>query len=1757
MKCPNKSHPDWKELVNKVGVNDAYLHYVNNGQEIPNPEDVLPTIRGINTGLKVLNAIASEKGISLFNKFFKRTPEKFYSELAKDVGQLQTDLLREELTTNNITTVEDAVTHIASQMTYTIGMDTVMLPDYYGGGVSENYNSLSAEGGNNYSEHDIVIDSIVPVKTSHLDHTSPNSVGWFRIDNSTDSPSIRRIQEMQSDLFQKVKDGIYTDNVESNKFLSILGKGNTWMRVFLKSIIQDSVLKGYSKIQIPFKNTVNRIQQFNDNDSDSAIKNVVNFYSNTIPNILRKEYGKERVQNITDVNGNTWTELTLKEEDGNEFYFQDTSTASAEEVKEVNDSIRKFMTNNNISYEAVSEIVNPSTGEKLDAIAIADLMTRTIRVVEGKAKADTLPEEAGHFLVELLGENHPLYKSMFSEVTKYQIYQDVVTEYSPIYGDNDTKLRKEAMAKIIAQKLLGNEVELNEQSEARIDRWYNRVFKYLKDKIKSFLGLPEVTNALLRADPFSESARMIMREEVVESDELLSEDWYLQTQSQEDIVNRIENKYKLTKDDKGYILHTENGPKRVKNRVTDLVKSFQNRTFRKKENTATETAFAQLAAREGTKGHNDIENIIKRAVAKRDGTVAPAKVSSLPSTLYDTLEKYFNDFVASLPASSKIITEQMIYDEKFDRGGTIDVLVIDEDGTAHMYDHKFISFGKEKEIKWYKEQSINIQMNDYRRILRERYGITSFGKIRAIPIEAKYDKTKMTAIKVGSLTAEAVPGQEHLNQLPIFEEMTGDAGLDRILLGLLSDKKKIGESVAPPSSTEEERTAFNTEKAIKLAQIQKAIRDIQLRHDLTEYINIGKKLNERLDESDLSELSDAELANLLDTKLNFYGKELVETLSSSLGDNIKEFEKDLAEVAIKASQLSSKLKSEVERRVRETQPELLSPQKKIGTWNKNFRTFFNQDNPVIASFANLIQRSEDKLRREYNEINEKVVSARDALRKAGITDYKWMMKTTSTGRKRIVSKYSPSHYDSINENRSILTSSTASKAEKERARKFILERYEFNEEGYKKGLAKEIERIEKLQKKYGFPDEVKGSRILAYENRYSNNNAGLASQSNYFLKMKDNPANYSQEFKDIQSNPAKKQFYDTWMEYSMKYQEYIGQKKDMHFVWNVPLKMVQGLLQNGVGHVLNKNNWTNYFTAQAYDYYANVDPESKEIVFQVPKYYNTETVRFNEEGNPVYDTSLQSEDLGEVLLSVAGMAINHKNMLEIEQSTHFLKHIMATRESFVTDVFNNPIKDELTGEFKTQADNSDNLQTFNQYMEYYLYGRKSQSKDFKVNGLSGIALLNSASELFRSKALAANPVSILAGYVGGSFNAVMLGASKRYFGMRDFLKGQQLVAGMGKKSKAIRGFFDIEEGNAYNLRNNKASMNVLNKIINKDNLYFGQRFADWQTKQSLLFAMMQQFRVVDGKIENLKFDGSNKDAPSLYDYAEVTDTGIDFKDIPSEELDLFRNRVLKITDSVLGTGNVNDVRIANMHTMLKPLLMFRSWLPRTFEVRVGGLHKDQVLGEWEMGRYRSILNELLRGYKDGDNVIGGLVNVAKELATGFGAFGYGNNVRNTTIEHAKLLYAEAKVKDPNLTITEEEYIQLHLGNLRAGMVELYSILGMTSLIMFATPDDDEEDVGQGRRFAVALLDRFQTELLTYMNPTEFNKMIRSPLPITRLYSDITNLVNSTALEGAELIIGEDDLTTPNQTKRAWMKIVPVASGVESVYDYVFDEEDDE
>ena len=149
-------------------------------------------------------------------------------------------------------------------------------------------------------------------------------------------------------------------------------------------------------------------------------------------------------------------------------------------------------------------------GEKVDAIGVAKVFENLIQIVEGKQSNDTLAEETAHMIIEMLGPNHTLYQAMFNSITGFDIYKDVVTQYSEVYKGDTNLLKKEAMGKLVAQMIVNN------FENQRAENLWQRILRWLAAKLGMIT--PEQKNA------FEELAEKILKGDLNDLSASTSED---------------------------------------------------------------------------------------------------------------------------------------------------------------------------------------------------------------------------------------------------------------------------------------------------------------------------------------------------------------------------------------------------------------------------------------------------------------------------------------------------------------------------------------------------------------------------------------------------------------------------------------------------------------------------------------------------------------------------------------------------------------------------------------------------------------------------------------------------------------------------------------------------------------------------------------------------------------------------------------------------------------------------------------------------------------------------------------------------------------------------------------------------------------------------------------------------------------------------------------------------------------------------------
>jgi len=284
----------------------------------------------------------------------------------KGVSNNQIDIVFDYMKTNNIKEmpVEDMIAVLLAENSFTVEINTAKGKDTVDEGMalldeskeeqpSQYYSNLTVPGGTNYTENEIATPAITPNIKGHAQFATNQGIGWFRSDEQQPvtnkdarefiinklkslkegtqppkdlvegKPTVRRILEVQSDLFQKGRDskdlvasneinsgdkvlyegkeftvgksmesyeegGKYIEYEivtfdtngevldaalvrkeditkvqtlsEENNFLQLLNKDGKWVNFFIQSIVKDSAKKGYEKVLFPTGETAAKVE---------------------------------------------------------------------------------------------------------------------------------------------------------------------------------------------------------------------------------------------------------------------------------------------------------------------------------------------------------------------------------------------------------------------------------------------------------------------------------------------------------------------------------------------------------------------------------------------------------------------------------------------------------------------------------------------------------------------------------------------------------------------------------------------------------------------------------------------------------------------------------------------------------------------------------------------------------------------------------------------------------------------------------------------------------------------------------------------------------------------------------------------------------------------------------------------------------------------------------------------------------------------------------------------------------------------------------------------------------------------------------------------------------------------------------------------------------------------------------------------------------------------------------------------------------
>ena len=1542
-----------------------------------------------------------------------------------------------------------------------------------------------------------------------------------------------------------------------------------------------------------------------------------------------------------------------------DIYHQVESNKLAERDEAIDRAMMKFLKSIGVRLKNVDNIVD-NTGKPISVVAKADMVNKLVEYSKGKIGIDTLPEEAAHFMVELLeSERNPLFYSMMNNIQKFSVFKHVIEDpvYQELYKGDINKLKKEAIGKLIAKHIIKNiKADATIDDVQRIDSWWSRVMDFIKrifgnasltsysraahmmlnqtvhDYLNVERGMGNVSGEYYQTetdkvakDPTKDTIRLLDEE---------NENWVTDFKRLEELGLKQPWFVEEGNETERYV-GKDTGPykgKYIKGRVSDEVKKhfwkinrgkIRDLSGKEKKLRLDNNETRKLT---GTMGHKVMEDLVELYANRKGNRSTILNNSTFTEGQFQILEQGVKDLIAQIRKQQKTIdpegkvqirTEQMTTNKDQSVGGSIDLLAVFSDNSASVYDYKFISPSKQagyvdkftnriiEDPHNVKMHTYDLQMSQYKKHLVETYGITEIRQSRIVPIHIRYKMKGRELTNDISLVQMGTKYSEFLEQIPVADEMTSFDDINKLIRKLLTRKELVDRQLQTKKYKAGE--SFESLKA-RQSQISKQLRVLQIDQDVAYIIKSLKEdisvINDKLANNiPILKNGDPNPNYLTDSNLNDLLHDLIFYQSIvSLHDYVDYMkntnEKKHKEYVILRDRLSGFLSqtiTQVQGKILERTADKAEERgvKGIKSFNldvdwmtSNFVNLSKQTNPYLRNLWEIMDNINFAKRKLVKFKAEEIQAAQDAfVGNRGIAAFDMLLNEDGSFK----AKYSSDYYTQLNKARETNDYSWFDPANGN---------VKIDEEYYNKKY-KEFRagKLKALQNKHRGNQTAINREIKKWELAHDVKNHLKTASTNkggqYFLRPTDKWI--SQDYQNIQNDPAAKAFYDLYMNTIKEVEEMYGERLGPNFTAEVHKGFVESAFVNGsMSEAIDSS--IESFQVREHDLtYGIRDENTGRLVQQIPKLYIRPIVDSN--GN--VDSSLKTRDLGKGLLLLFDAAVDHQLKTDVLPEIQAMESILSTGAIEVegTDIFGNILSESgaIGRQFKEQPKKL--YQTYQTFVDTYIYGTNLDAKDMVVGkrtsfrkSVLGLKNLHSITQLGLK-----TPVAI------GAFTAGMVGleyeASKGTFITRKNLrKAQASLLGANPKMRALVEYLDYYQRDDAQIRAQRLSAQYKTRHMTNDKWFAFLSTADRGIDAVTLYATALNFGIDEnGMVKRL--DQLPKDSKNIIELMEITEnplwegtvTNIANKAVDrykvnikglSEQGELkMRNIGRELSFKVKGSMSDEDKALYNTNMFMRLMMHYKSWLPGVAMARFGKQRYSHILETFDEGTWMSVFQntEIAKSMTSKEaldteihllntvKTIGmDMVNIAVDVAT----FGYLNRTAvKEDLARARFdTWAANNANNPEFSDKlkdkegrEEmfqEFIKMKQGNIRAFLTELRASLAFLLLLAQLGGDDDDDgkiDIRQtylGRKFH-NIVNRSYREIAVFTNPTEFLESGRATgIPLLNLGGELWRWAGNTIDETADILTGEDPYTEGDRTEKFYytFKLTPglnaISQGIE-------------
>jgi hypothetical protein len=454
---------------------------------------------------------------------------------------------------------------------------------------------------------------------------------------------------------------------------------------------------------------------------------------------------------------------------------------------------------------------------------------------------------------------------------------------------------------------------------------------------------------------------------------------------------------------------------------------------------------------------------------------------------------------------------------------------------------------------------------------------------------------------------------------------------------------------------------------------------------------------------------------------------------------------------------------------------------------------------------------------------------------------------------------------------------------------------------------------------------------------------------------------------------------------------------------------------------------------------------------------------------------------------------------------------------------------------------------------------RNEKDEVEISFRKGLEAVN---RWFQLKTLGINVPTSITNFVGGKINAYIQSGDKVTKG--DLLNAEALFVSNRfhtEEGQKIAGlldyFFPFQEGEK-RVKYGKLSVKGAASHLSSDWLMHLQRTSDTMVKIPIQIAHLMNTMVQDGKLVNIRDWVKEKQGYAQIYNLSAPEREQKLKDIEREVEELkktasllkvaqiendrlvipginrsdesalhFTHGVHTYMKNVLGNMDENDRYQYRMNVIFNSVMMFKNWIPRMVKVRYGGMSYNVDTDNWEVGRYRLLMNGLIKNLGNSALHCMGVLSGKESL-----------------IEKARTQYQKYRAQAGEDFMNEAEFIDMYL---KSGREAIKEVLGFTALLgmflaagaMVPPKDADGEDKLR-HHFMVRLMDKTYDELAFFYNPVSLSNIANGSIfPALGVLTDVVRFSKAAGFEAYYAAEGDDTALEKNKVAKYAFRSFPI------------------